>query len=81
MRHTEFWARMEAHFGSAYSHVWADQTVIAALNHLTVNQALDSGLLLRSYGAPCGPLRKCRFPALSPTSVRPGLARGARCTQ
>ena len=35
---------MEAHFGSAYSHVWADQTVFAALNHLTVNQALDSGV-------------------------------------
>ena len=44
MRHTDFWARMEAHFGSAYSHVWADQTVIAALNHLTVNQALHSGV-------------------------------------
>lgn len=43
MRHTEFWSRMEAHFGSGYAHVWAGRHVLAELEHRTVAQALESG--------------------------------------
>ena len=31
MRHTEFWARMDAALGPAYSHAWADQQVLSDL--------------------------------------------------
>lgn len=43
MRHTEFWARMEAALGPAYAHAWAAQFVIAELGERTVSEALDAG--------------------------------------
>ena len=43
MRHTEFWARMDAALGPAYSHAWADQQVLADLGGRTVTEALDAG--------------------------------------
>ncbi len=43
MRHTEFWARIDHHLGSAYSRVWADQFVMSELGGRTVNEALDAG--------------------------------------
>ena len=43
MRHTEFWARMEAALGGGYARFWADQQVIAELGGRTVRQALDAG--------------------------------------
>ncbi len=43
MRHTEFWARMDAALGPAYAHAWADQFVIAELGERTVSEALDAG--------------------------------------
>ncbi|MBD8869829.1 DUF3046 domain-containing protein [Nocardioides donggukensis] len=42
MRHTEFWARMEAALGPAYARAWAEQHVITALGRTTV-EALDAG--------------------------------------
>ena len=43
MRHTEFWARMEDALGPAYAQVWADQQVLADLDHRTVSEALAAG--------------------------------------
>ena len=43
MRHTEFWAHMDAALGPAYSHAWADQQVLAELGGRTVAEALDAG--------------------------------------
>ena len=43
MRHTEFWARMDAALGSAYSRTWAESQSIAELDHRTVVQALEAG--------------------------------------
>lgn len=43
MRHTEFWARMEQALGPAYARTWAEQQVIAALDHRTVDEALSAG--------------------------------------
>lgn len=43
MRHTEFWARMQAALGPAYAQVWAQEHVIAELGGRTVKQALDAG--------------------------------------
>lgn len=43
MRHTEFWARMEAALGSAYAPVWARQTVLTALDGRTAEEALAAG--------------------------------------
>lgn len=43
MRHTEFWARMEAALGSAYARAWAGQVVIAELGGRTVQEAVDAG--------------------------------------
>ena len=43
MRHTEFWARMDQNLGRAYSRTWAEQQVIAGLDHRTVVEALEAG--------------------------------------
>jgi hypothetical protein len=44
VRHTEFWARMEAELGTAYAQVWAQQQVIGALGGRTVDAALAAGV-------------------------------------
>ncbi|WP_435771009.1 DUF3046 domain-containing protein [Nocardioides sp. SYSU DS0651] len=44
MRHTEFWARMEQHLGTAYARVWAEQFVIGDLDHRTAEEALAAGV-------------------------------------
>ena len=43
MRHTEFWARMEAALGATYARTWARDQVIAGLEGRTVQQALADG--------------------------------------
>ena len=43
MRHTEFWARMEAALGQAYARVWAREHVIEGLGGRTVSEAFDAG--------------------------------------
>ena len=43
VRHTEFWARMEAALGAAYARTWAKEQAIAALDGMTVMEALDAG--------------------------------------
>jgi hypothetical protein len=43
MRHTEFWARMDAALGPAYARSWAEQQVLADLDGRTVNEALAAG--------------------------------------
>ena len=43
MRHTEFWARMEAALGPAYARSWADQHVLGELGERTVVEALETG--------------------------------------
>lgn len=43
MRMTEFWRRMEAVFGAAYAHSWANDQVLAALDGRTVVQAFADG--------------------------------------
>lgn len=44
MRHTEFWSRMDAALGPAYSRTWADQFVMADLGGRTASQALADGV-------------------------------------
>lgn len=44
MKLTEFWDRMEAHFGVAYARSWAKDTVLAELAGRTVAEALASGV-------------------------------------
>lgn len=44
MRHTEFWDRMDAALGSAYSRSWASLYVIADLGGRTAQEALDAGV-------------------------------------
>ena len=43
MRQTEFWERMEAALGPAYSRVWAREHVIEGLDGRTVEQAFADG--------------------------------------
>jgi hypothetical protein len=43
VRHTEFWARMEAALGEAYSRHWAKHHVLAELGGHTVDEALEDG--------------------------------------
>ncbi len=43
MKHSEFWFRMEQHFGSGYARVWADHHVMRELNGRTASQALEEG--------------------------------------
>ena len=44
VRHTEFWARIEAALGAGYARHWASQTVIAELGGRTPTEALDAGV-------------------------------------
>ncbi len=44
MRHTEFWDRLDAALGSAYSRSWASMYVIADLGGRTAQEALDAGV-------------------------------------
>ncbi|SDR01456.1 DUF3046 domain-containing protein [Thermostaphylospora chromogena] len=43
MRLTDFWDRMNRHFGEAYAESWARDFVIAELGGRTVMQALAEG--------------------------------------
>lgn len=43
MRHTEFWSRMDAALGEAYSRVWAESIVLRDLGGRTVAEALSTG--------------------------------------
>ena len=43
MRLTEFWKRMNAHFGAVYADSFARDHVMTELGGRTVNQALDAG--------------------------------------
>ena len=43
MRHTEFWARMEAALGPTYARTWARQHVLSALGERTASEALAAG--------------------------------------
>lgn len=43
MRLTEFWKRMDAHFGAAYADSFARDHVMTELGGRTVHQALDAG--------------------------------------
>ena len=43
VRLSEFWQRMDAHFGSAYSRSWASDYVVEELEGRTVEQALAAG--------------------------------------
>lgn len=43
MRHTEFWERMDQALGPAYARTWAEQQVLAELDHRTVQEALQEG--------------------------------------
>jgi hypothetical protein len=44
MRHTEFWARLEAALGAGYARHWASQTVIRELGGRTPEEALAAGV-------------------------------------
>lgn len=44
MRHTEFWARMEAALGATYARSWAAHQVLGELGGRTVIEALDAGV-------------------------------------
>lgn len=44
MRLTEFWTRMEAHFGTAYARSWARDHRLAELEGRTVDEALAAGV-------------------------------------
>jgi len=43
VRHTEFWARMNAVLGPQYSRTWAHEHVMAELDERTVEQAFADG--------------------------------------
>ncbi|GAA0400245.1 hypothetical protein Acor_22830 [Acrocarpospora corrugata] len=44
MRLTEFWDRMNTHFGAGYADSWARDYVVAELGGRTVEQALADGV-------------------------------------
>jgi hypothetical protein len=44
VRHTEFWARLEAALGTGYYRSWASQVVMADLDRRTAQEALDAGV-------------------------------------
>ena len=44
MRHTEFWARLDAVLGRSYSRTWAELTVVRDLDGRTTQEALDAGV-------------------------------------
>jgi hypothetical protein len=43
MRLTEFWRRMDEHFGATYAESFARDHVMSELGGRTVHQALDAG--------------------------------------
>ncbi|MFC5665556.1 DUF3046 domain-containing protein [Kitasatospora misakiensis] len=43
MRLTEFWRRMDEHFGGAYAESFASDHVMSELGGRTVRQALEAG--------------------------------------
>ncbi len=43
VKHSEFWLRMEQHFGRAYARVWADSHVMRELDGRTAVEALEEG--------------------------------------
>ncbi len=48
MREAELWQRLEAHLGSAYALVWAEQVALAELGGRTVREALAANLPCKS---------------------------------
>jgi hypothetical protein len=44
MRITDFWSRMEAHFGAVYAHSWAKDCALAELGGRTCMQAIAAGI-------------------------------------
>jgi len=44
VRLTDFWARMEDHFGAAYARSWARDMKLSELNGQSVDQALAAGV-------------------------------------
>ncbi|WP_344940536.1 DUF3046 domain-containing protein [Sphaerisporangium flaviroseum] len=55
MRLTDFWNRMNRHFGERYATSWAHDYVIAELGGRTVKQALDDGVAAKEvWRAVCG---------------------------
>jgi hypothetical protein len=44
MRHTEFWARLEAALGASYAPFWAGQQVLSELGGRTPAEAVDGGV-------------------------------------
>lgn len=44
MRHTEFWSRLDAALGRAYSRTWAELTVVRELDGRTTQEALEAGV-------------------------------------
>ncbi|MFC4529577.1 DUF3046 domain-containing protein [Sphaerisporangium dianthi] len=55
MRLTDFWSRMNRHFGEGYAESWARDYVIAELGGRTVTQALADGESVKDvWRAVCG---------------------------
>jgi len=48
MRLTEFWQRMNAHFGEAYADSFARDYVVAELGGRTVHEALAAGVAAKT---------------------------------
>lgn len=44
MRLTEFWRRMEAHFGAGYAHSWARDFRLQELGGRTCEEAIAAGI-------------------------------------
>lgn len=44
MRITDFWSRMEAHFGTAYAHSWAKDFALSELGGRTCDEAIAAGV-------------------------------------
>ncbi|MCG5211836.1 DUF3046 domain-containing protein [Streptosporangium sp. KLBMP 9127] len=55
MRLSEFWYRMNLHFGAGYAESWAHDYVLAELGGRTVTQALGDGVAAKTvWRAVCG---------------------------
>lgn len=44
MRLTDFWERMDTHFGPTYARSWAKDTILGDLGGRTVEQAIAAGI-------------------------------------
>lgn len=44
MRLTDFWERMDAHFGPVYARSWAKDVILQELGGRTVEQAIATGI-------------------------------------